>query len=95
MGGKKKQLTVTTITATEPSLNFSAALYERIKDNIQEWATGAGSFVVVSLMETGDTGFGQQQDELRKTLGQPQCNKAIRESAKNGVKGSKVIVEKL
>ena len=80
----------------EPPLNFSAALYEKIKDNIQEWATGAGSFVVVSLMETGDTGFGQQQqDELRQALGQPQCNKAIRESAKNGVKGSKVIVEKL
>jgi len=65
-------------------------LYGRIGDNIQEWATGAGCFVVVSLLET--TGF-PEQDKLMKVL--KKHSKAIQEAAKNGTKGSKVIAEKL
>jgi len=74
----------------DPPLNFHAVLYGRIKENIQEWATGAGSFVVVSLLET--TGFAEQ-NELKKSLAKH--TKAIQEATRKGNKGSEVIVEKL
>ncbi|KAF8534742.1 armadillo-type protein [Trichophaea hybrida] len=74
----------------DPPLNFHTVLYGRIKGNIQEWATGAGSFVVVSLLET--TGF-TKVEELKGGL-KKHLN-AIKEAAEKENKGSKVIVEKL
>ena len=74
----------------DPPLNFHTVLFSKIRKNILEWATGAGSFVVVSLLET--TGF-TEVDELKTLL--KKHTKAIAAAAEGGNKGSNVIVAKL
>ncbi|CAG8007182.1 unnamed protein product [Penicillium nalgiovense] len=53
------------IEKVEPALNFHAALYEQIKDEVVDWATGANPFVIVALAESEDF---EKKSELLKTL---------------------------
>jgi pumilio family protein 6 len=78
------------ILVVDPPLGFHTILHNEINDSIKEWAIGAGSFVVVSLLEA--SGFAQQaqlKEMLRKHL------KAIVKAAEHGNKGCKVILQKL
>ncbi|KAA8894113.1 armadillo-type protein [Sphaerosporella brunnea] len=74
----------------DPPLGFHVILYNEIQDNINEWATGVGSFVVVSLLEA--SGFAQQA-QLQETL--RKHRNVISQAAEEGNKGCKVILEKL
>jgi pumilio family protein 6 len=78
------------VSAIDPPLNFHAPLYEVIKDNLKEWAVGAGSFVVVGLLET--EGFGEKAELMQALNAFPSD---ICAAADGGNKGSKVILEKL
>ncbi|KAJ5429604.1 hypothetical protein N7491_006620 [Penicillium cf. griseofulvum] len=53
------------IEKVEPALNFHGVLYEKIKDGVMDWATGANPFVIVALTESEDF---EQKSELLKTL---------------------------
>ncbi|KAJ5490107.1 hypothetical protein N7453_010932 [Penicillium expansum] len=53
------------IEKVEPALNFHDVLYEQIKDEVMDWATGANPFVVVALTESEDF---EKKSELLKTL---------------------------
>jgi pumilio homology domain family member 6 len=73
----------------DPSLNFADALYERIRPDIVQWATGEGSFVVVGLLEALS---GKSKEELSSQL------KRSQKTLKNHVgenKGTKIILEKI
>lgn len=74
----------------DPPLNFHTVLFSKIHNNISEWATGAGSFVVVSLLETA--GF-KEVEQLKTQL--KKHTKAIAAAAAAGNKGSNVIIGKL
>jgi len=78
---------VETIT---PPLGFHEVLYDSIVDNVAAWAAGAGSFVVLSLLETdGFTRVTKLKAQLRK------CKKDITAAAKAGNKGSAAVDKKL
>jgi pumilio family protein 6 len=51
------------VVPVEPALGFADLLWDQIKDNVVDWATGQGSFVVVSLTET--EGFGKKEEVLK------------------------------
>lgn len=53
------------VVPVEPALGFADLLWDEIKGNVVEWATGQGSFVVVSLTEA--EGF-ERKDEVLKAL---------------------------
>ncbi|KAH7326641.1 armadillo-type protein [Stachybotrys elegans] len=53
------------VVAVDPPLGFSNILYPIIKEHIMEWATGPGSFVVVSLIEASDF---KDVKQLKQTL---------------------------
>ncbi|KAJ5494332.1 hypothetical protein N7463_010419 [Penicillium fimorum] len=53
------------IEKVEPALNFHNVLYEQIKDEVVDWATGANPFVIVALTESEDF---EKKSELLKTL---------------------------
>ncbi|USP74153.1 uncharacterized protein yc1106_01427 [Curvularia clavata] len=53
------------VIPVEPALGFADLLWPQIKDNIVDWATGQGSFVVVSMTEA--EGFAKK-DEVLKAL---------------------------
>lgn len=63
------------VVSVDPPLNFSNLLYPVIKEHVVAWATGPGSFVVVSLVESGDF---ENVDGLKKTL---KKNKKLLEKA--------------
>jgi pumilio family protein 6 len=63
--GGKFDPTTKKVVPVEPALGFADLLWERIKGNVVNWATGQGSFVVVALTEA--EGFGKR-DEVLKTL---------------------------
>jgi len=78
------------VETVTPPLGFHEVLYDSIAENIKAWATGAGSFVVLSLLETD--GF-SRVEELKAQL--RKCKKGIAAAAKGGNKGSAVVREKL
>ncbi|OJD37758.1 pumilio domain-containing protein [Diplodia corticola] len=67
-----------TTTLADPPLGFGDALYDQTKDHLVEWATGAGSFVVVALVEA--EGFGKKEKVLKAL----KKEKAKLEKAANG-----------
>ena len=78
------------VETISPPLGFHQVLYDSIADNVAAWATGAGSFVVLSLLETDSfTHVARLKAQLRK------CKKGIAAAAKAGNKGSAVVEKKL
>jgi pumilio family protein 6 len=53
------------VVPVEPALGFADLLWDEIKGNVVDWATGQGSFVVVALTES--EGF-DRKDEVLKAL---------------------------
>ncbi|CAG8215389.1 unnamed protein product [Penicillium olsonii] len=53
------------VEKVEPALNFHGVLYDQIKDEVMDWATGANPFVIVALAESEDF---EKKSELLKTL---------------------------
>jgi pumilio family protein 6 len=53
------------VVAVEPALGFADMFWDHIKDNVMQWATGSGSFVIVGLVEV--EGF-DKKDEVLKAL---------------------------
>lgn len=51
------------VIPVEPALGFADLLWNEIKDNVTDWATGQGSFVIVALTETDD--FEKKKDVLK------------------------------
>lgn len=60
--GGKFDLELKKVVPVEPSLGFADMFWEQIKDNVIEWATGPGSFVIVGLVESEQ--FGQKDKVL-------------------------------
>lgn len=73
----------------EPT-GFKDLLYKAIKPNVAKWATGDGSFVIVSLLENLD-----DKSELVAALKEKSVAKEIKKAAEGGNKGSKLILEQL
>ncbi|KAF1941792.1 ARM repeat-containing protein [Clathrospora elynae] len=72
------------VVPVEPALGFADLLWDEIKGNVVDWATGQGSFVVVALTEA--EGFGRT-DEVLKAL---KKGKGQLEAAANPVGGQDV-----
>ncbi|EPS32220.1 hypothetical protein PDE_07180 [Penicillium oxalicum 114-2] len=87
------------VEKVSPPLNFHDLLYEQIRDEVVEWATGPNTFVIVAMAESDDF---QGQAELLKTLkkNKKALTKAV-DSAKGEKKagpaasGAKLLLEKL
>lgn len=73
----------------EPT-GFKDLLYKAIKPNVAKWATGDGSFVIVSLLENLD-----DKSDLVAALKEKSVSKEIKKAAEGGNKGSKLILEQL
>ncbi|OOQ90503.1 protein PUF6 [Penicillium brasilianum] len=82
-----------------PALNFHDLLYEQIRDEVVEWATGPNTFVIVAMAESDDF---KGKAELLKTL--KQNKKALTQAAEAGkgekkagpaASGAKLLLEKL
>lgn len=74
----------------EPPIGFHNLLYPKIKPHLLSWATGAGSFVIVGLLEAH--GFEHNSDlvgELKKNMAQ------LKSASDGGNKGSAVIIQAL
>ncbi|RPB14959.1 ARM repeat-containing protein [Morchella conica CCBAS932] len=84
---KEKKVEVVT-----PPINFHNLLYPKIKPHILSWATGAGSFIVVGLLET--EGF-EHGSDLRKELKEKKSMARLKSAVEDGNKGSSVILEAL
>ncbi|KAL7273201.1 Pumilio y domain member 6 [Rhizina undulata] len=78
------------VEVVSPPVNFHNLLATQIKPQIAAWATGAGSFVMVGLLEA--EGF-EARDALLKDL--KKNIKAIKAAAEAGNKGSNVILKAL
>jgi pumilio family protein 6 len=63
-GGKFDAATKKVVPVT-PALGFADLLWREIKNNVVEWATGQGSFVVVALTEAQDF---EKKDAVLKAL---------------------------
>lgn len=61
-GGKFDPVTKK-VVPVEPALGFAELLWNEIKSNIIDWATGQGSFVVVALTEAD--GFAKKEEVLK------------------------------
>ncbi|KAA8905778.1 hypothetical protein TRICI_005235 [Trichomonascus ciferrii] len=83
--GKEKKVERT----SEPELNFKSMLLPVVNENLIEWATGDGSFVVVALLEN-------LQDKEKKNL-KKSLNSHIKDlkKAADSNKGSKLLLELL
>ncbi|KAJ5777352.1 hypothetical protein N7520_000598 [Penicillium odoratum] len=73
-----------TVEKVEPALNFHGLLYEQIRDEIVEWATGTNVFVIVALAESDDF---EKKSELLKTL--KKNKKALEQASASGAEGKK------
>lgn len=90
------------VEKVEPALNFHGVLYDQIKDEVMDWATGANPFVIVALAESEDF---EKKSELLKTL--KKNKKALEQASasvveKDGKKkpspassGAKLLLEKI
>ncbi|KAF2276093.1 pumilio domain-containing protein [Westerdykella ornata] len=50
------------VVPVQPPLGFADMFWEQIKDDVVQWATGPGSFVIVGLVESED--FGKRDEVL-------------------------------
>lgn len=82
-----KSKTVDTIP--EPT-GFKDAFFKAIKPNVGKWATGDGSFVIVSLLENLE-----DKSDLVAALKEKSVRKEIEKAAADGNKGSKLVLEHL
>ena len=73
-----------TVEKVQPPLNFHGLLYEQIRDEVMEWATGANTFVIVALAESDEF---EQKKELLKTL--KKNKKALEQASASGPEGKK------
>ncbi|KAF7719396.1 Uncharacterized protein PECH_004891 [Penicillium ucsense] len=71
------------VEKVSPPLNFHDLLYEQIRDEVVEWATGPNTFVIVAMAESNDF---QSKAELLKTL---KKNKKALTAAVEAAKGEK------
>ncbi|KAF5103585.1 hypothetical protein DV451_001325 [Geotrichum candidum] len=76
-------------TINEPT-GFKNIFFKAIKLNISRWASGEGSFVILSLLENLD-----DKEELLSLLKEKSVLKEIKKAAEEGNKGSKLILEQL
>jgi pumilio family protein 6 len=53
------------VVPVQPALGFADMFWDQIKDNVVQWATGPGSFVIVGLVESEDFA---KKDEVLKVL---------------------------
>ncbi|KAI5302761.1 pumilio domain member 6 [Ascosphaera pollenicola] len=65
--GGKFDPTTKTVAKVQPPLKFADLLYAVIKDDIMKWATEINPFLIVALVELGETEF-KGWKELMKTL---------------------------
>ncbi|KAJ5091859.1 hypothetical protein NUU61_006729 [Penicillium alfredii] len=72
------------VEKVQPALNFHAALYEQIQDEIMDWATGSNPFVIVALVESDEF---EKKAELLKTL--KKNKKALEQASASGKDGKK------
>jgi pumilio family protein 6 len=81
------------VVPVEPSLGFADMFWDQIKDNVTEWATGPGSFVIVGLVESEQ--FGQKEKVLAALKKQRKQLEAAAgpapEAKKKGEKAEKAI----
>jgi pumilio family protein 6 len=86
------------VELVEPRLGFADTLYANIEKDITQWATGANSFVVLSLLESRDfSKLDTLKAELKKErkalekAGGPKSNGVgkggRKEKSKNGMEG--------
>ncbi|KAF2471949.1 pumilio domain-containing protein [Lindgomyces ingoldianus] len=99
------------VVPVEPPLGFADMFWDQVKDNLIQWATGPGSFVVVGLVEAG--GF-LRKTEVLNTLNAgrnkleaaagPPINDMEKKRGKNSAKppgkgkgnaGTRILLEKL
>ena len=73
-----------TVEKVQPPLHFDSLLYEQIRDEIMDWATGSNTFVVVALVESDEF---EQREELIKTL--KKNKKALQKAASSDGDGKK------
>ncbi|KAF4549428.1 CPL (NUC119) domain-containing protein [Elsinoe fawcettii] len=93
-GGKFDAETKTVVKPEQP-LGFAKELYTIIKGELEAWATGPSSFVVVALVE-GDE-LGKEKADLLKVLKKSKkvIEKAVEGKGGKPNAGSKIILEKL
>lgn len=87
------------VEKVSPSLNFHDLLYEQIRDEVVDWATGPNTFVIVAMAESDEF---KGQAELLKTL--KKNKKALTQAVESGkgekkagpaASGAKLLLEKL
>ncbi|KAJ5995577.1 hypothetical protein N7481_002554 [Penicillium waksmanii] len=85
------------VEKVEPALNFHDLLYEQIREEVMEWATGSNTFVIVALAESDDF---EKKSELLKTL--KKNKKALEQASASGkdgkgptASGAKLLLQKL
>ena len=72
-----------TVDKVQPPLGFHSLLYDQIKDEIMDWATGPNTFVVVALAESEEFA---QRNELVKSL--KKNTKALEKTAATASEGT-------
>lgn len=93
LGGKYDREKQALVRA-EPPLRFAGLLWKAVKEDLVEWATGDGSFVIVGLAEADGDEFGKgEKSEIKPAL-KSVANK-VQEAAKNGNKGANLLMEKM
>lgn len=80
------------VVPVEPALGFADMFWKQIKEQVVEWATGPGSFVIVGLVESED--FSKKDEVLKALKKQKKALEAAGGSApdkskKKGEKGGK------
>jgi pumilio family protein 6 len=87
------------VEKVSPPLNFHDLLYEQIRDEVVEWATGPNTFVIVAMAESDEF---QGKAELLKTL--KKNKKALTQASESGkgekkagpaASGAKLLLEKV
>ncbi|KAJ5740668.1 hypothetical protein N7493_000540 [Penicillium malachiteum] len=73
-----------TVEKVQPPLNFHGLLYEQIREEVMEWATGSNTFVIVAMTESDDF---EKKSELLKTL--KKNKKALEQASASGQEGKK------
>ncbi|KAJ5152036.1 hypothetical protein N7492_010331 [Penicillium capsulatum] len=73
-----------TVEKVQPPLNFHGLLYEQIRDEVMDWATGANTFVIVALAESDEF---EKKSELLKML--KKNRKALEQASSSGQEGKK------
>lgn len=72
-------------------LDFHKYLIPQIENNLIDWATGEGAFVIVSLLES-ETVPSDVKVTLKKELSKPKNSKALKTAESEGNKGAAIII---